>query len=127
MRRLLTLGILAAVVLLIGSCGGETEHQPAADFTISMLDNFFAEDVSEVPVGAVVEFVNNGRNPHNAFAVDGSWSTQDATGNSLMLADERAVLTFDDPGTYAFFCTIHATRQDDGSYEGMVATLVVGE
>ena len=92
-----------------------------------MLDNTFDQDVYQVSVGAVVEFVNNGRNPHNAFAVDGSWSTQNATGDSLMLADESAVLTFDEPGSYEFFCTIHATRQDDGSYEGMVATLVVGE
>ncbi len=126
MRRLSTLGLLAAAVLLIGSCGGGDE-QPAAEFTVSMLDNSFDQEVYEVPEGAVVEFVNNGRNPHNAFAVDGSWSTQDVTGDSLMLADETAVLTFDDPGTYEFFCTIHATEQDDGSYEGMVATLVVGE
>lgn len=125
MRRILTLGMLAVAVLIVGSCGGD--DQPAGEFSISMLDNSFDQDVYEVPVGAVVEFVNNGRNPHNAFSVDGSWSTQDATGDSLMLADETAVLTFDDPGTYQFFCTIHATEQDDGSYEGMVATLVVGE
>ena len=122
----MTLGLLAGAVVFIGSCGGG-DDQPAAEFTISMLDNSFDQDVYEVPIGAVVEFINDGRNPHNAFAVDGSWSTQDATGDSLMLADERAVLTFDDPGTYEFFCTIHATQQDDGSYEGMVATLVVGE
>ncbi len=125
MRRLLTLGLLAAAVLILGSCGDN--EQPAAEFTVSMLDNSFDQDVYQVPIGAVVEFVNNGRNPHNAFSVDGSWSTQDATGDSIMLADERAALTFDDPGTYEFFCSIHATRQDDGSYEGMVATLVVGD
>lgn len=125
MRRVSILGLLATAVILVGSCGGD--DRPTAELTISMLDNSFDQDVYEVPVGAVVEFVNNGRNPHNAFAVDGSWSTQDATGDALMLAGETATLTYDDPGTYEFFCTIHASRQDDGSYEGMVATLVVGE
>jgi plastocyanin len=124
MRRLFILGILVCAALALGSCGGD--EQSSADFTVSMLDNSFSQDVYVVPIGASVEFVNNGRNPHNAFSVDGSWSTQDATGDSLMLADEKAVLTFDEPGSYEFFCSIHATKQDDGSYEGMVATLVVG-
>jgi plastocyanin len=125
MRRLLSTVFLFGFALVLGSCGGS--EQSSADFTISMLDNSFSEDVFQVPVGATVEFVNNGRNPHNAFAVDGSWSTQDATGDSIMLADETALLTFADPGTYEFFCSIHASEQDDGSYEGMVATLVVGD
>lgn len=46
------------------------------DVTVRMLDNSFDSFVIEVPVGAQVTFLGAGRNPHNAVAADGSWSTE---------------------------------------------------
>ena len=123
MRATLKIGLSIGAALLIVSCSSDTA---SVDVTASMLDNSFDQAVYQLPVGGTIEFVNIGRNPHNAFDVGGSWSTQDVTGDLLMLADETAQLTFDDAGTFEFFCTIHATEQEDGTYEGMVATLVVG-
>ena len=116
--------LLVALALLLVSCGDDPA-QP--DITVSMLDNSYDQESYRVPVGGTVRFTNDGRNPHNAFDTGDSWSTQDATGGVLMLAGDTADMTFDEAGTYEFFCTIHATEQDDGTYQGMVATLIVGD
>jgi plastocyanin len=106
---------LLAVAALAGCTGGEP---PSGVANIPMLDNFYARDVTRVPVGGKVRFPNEGRVPHNAVALDGSWRTQESIGR-----DQAATITLDRPGVYRFYCTFHATR--DG--QGMVATLVVGD
>ncbi len=107
MRRLL----LAVIVLTaIAACSADEE----TELGLGMYDNFFTSDVLRVPVGGSVEFVNQGKAPHNATAVDGSWATPE-----LVEPGQRAAITVDGPGVYDFFCTLHG--------EGMAATLVVGD
>lgn len=89
-----------------------------------MLDNTFAPQVVRVPVGGTMRVVNRGRNPHNAVAVDGSWSTGQATGRIDMQGGETTELRFDDTGRYPFYCSFHATP--DGR-RGMVGVLIVGD
>jgi plastocyanin len=105
---------LLAVAVLAGCAGGEP---PSGVANIPMMDNFYARDVTRVPVGGKVRFPNEGRVPHNAVAFDGSWRTPESVGR-----DQAATITIDRAGVYRFYCTFHATR--DG--QGMVATLVVG-
>ena len=124
MRTALKSALLLTAAVLIGSCSTPAQEP---DITVTMLDNTFDAPVYQVPVGATVEFLNQGRNPHNAFDVEGGWATQDVTGNALLLTEESAHLTFDEEGVFEFYCTIHATTLADGSRGGMVATLVVGE
>ena len=107
--------LLLAVAALAGCAGGEP---PSGVANIPMLDNFYARDVTRIPVGGKVRFPNEGRVPHNAVALDGTWRTPESIGR-----DEAATITLDRAGVYRFFCTFHATR--DG--QGMVATLVVGD
>jgi plastocyanin len=107
--------LLTAAAVLAG-CGGGQPPEGVAN--VPMLDNFYARDVTRVPVGGTVRFPNEGRVPHNAVAVDGSWRTRESIGR-----DEAATITVDRPGVYRFYCTFHATR--DG--KGMAATLVVGD
>jgi plastocyanin len=114
-RAAWTVLLLMAAAILAGCGGGEP---PAGVANVPMLDNFYARDVTRVPVGGTVRFPNEGRVPHNAVAVDGSWRTRESVGR-----DEAATITIDRPGVYRFYCTFHATR--DG--RGMAATLVVGD
>jgi plastocyanin len=107
--------LLLAVAALAGCAGGEP---PSGVANIPMLDNFYARDVTRIPVGGKVRFPNEGRVPHNAVALDSTWRTPESIGR-----DEAATITLDRAGVYRFFCTFHATR--DG--QGMVATLVVGD
>ncbi len=91
-----------------------------------MLDNSFAPASVQIEVGETVRFVNDGRVPHNAYADDGSWSTEESFGSPILQPGEETEITFDQPGTFPYFCSLHATQTEDGTWEGMVGTLVVG-
>jgi hypothetical protein len=88
-----------------------------------MFDNRYSAAEGRVPLGGSVTFVGAGRNPHNAVASDGSWSTETVFGSLSQLEGEEATLTFDEIGEYTFFCTFHGTA--DGA--GMAARIVVGD
>jgi len=92
-----------------------------------MLDNSFAPKVVEVEPGEPIEFVNIGRNPHNAVAADASWSTLSVSDGVNQESGDAATVTVDEPGVYQFYCTLHATQNDEGEWEGMTGTLVVGD
>jgi plastocyanin len=113
--RLVVALLLTAAVL--AGCSGE--EAPRGTVNVPMYDNFFAREVTRVPAGATVRFPNEGRAPHNAVAVDGSWGTPTQIG-----ADQAAAVVLDRPGVYRFYCTFHAT--EDGR-QGMAATMVVGD
>ena len=70
-RGRLTVVVLAlAGAVLAGCSGGEA---PRGTVNVPMYDNFFAREVTRVPAGTRVRFPNEGRTPHNAVAVDGTW------------------------------------------------------
>lgn len=120
-RWILLLGICAGVTLALPACLSGDGAADRADVEVDMRDNVFDRAIYEVPVGGTVRFANVGRNPHNAIADDGSWSTEDAAGDLIIAAGDDTVVTFDQPGVYPFFCSFHSV---DG--QGMVATLVIG-
>lgn len=114
---------LAALAVLVGACSSA----PEVASTIDMEDNFFDREVTRIAEGEAVRFRNRGVVPHNAIDVDGAWSTGEAVGGErfdLMEPDEEVVVTFDEPGVYRFYCSLHAPP--DGA-SGMAATLVVGD
>jgi len=113
------LGLLAIAACGGGGGGGTISGQEVA---VEMFDNRYEYTEISVPVGGTVNFVGAGRNPHNAVAADGSWSTEDVAGTLEQLEGDEAVLTFDEPGEYAFFCTFHGNAEGDG----MAGTLIVG-
>lgn len=122
MRKLLY-GLVG--LLLIASCGGDDgagESISGENVVVQMFDNRFEYTEIRIPVGGTVTFVGAGRNPHNAVAADGSWSTEDVFGSLEQLEGDEAVLTVDQPGEQIFFCTFHGNA--DG--EGMAGTLIVG-
>lgn len=108
------LGTLLAVALLAVACGGGDGQDEVV--TVEMRDNAFDPDTPTVPVGTTVRFDNIGAVPHDARDVDGAWATE------LLDPDDAAEVTFDEAGTYTFYCSLHAPS--DGS-TGMVGTLQV--
>jgi plastocyanin len=113
-RLLLALALAGAV--LAGCSGG---GEPRSTVNLAMYDNFFARDVTRVPVGTRVRFNNKGRAVHNAVAADGSWATP-----TEVAADQAAAVVLDRPGVYRFYCTFHSV---DKGRQGMAATLAVGD
>jgi len=117
----LWLGLLG--LLLLVSCGGsESASITGDDVVVKMFDNRFEYTEIQIPVGGTVNFVGAGRNPHNAIAADGSWSTESVF-KSLEQGDgDEALLTFDSEGEYVFYCTFHGNAEG----AGMAGTLTVG-
>jgi len=88
-----------------------------------MLDNAFSLGQVRIPVGGEVTFIGAGRNPHNAVASDGSWSTETIFGSLQQMHGDTATLRFDQPGEYVYFCTLHGNAQGGG----MAARLLIGD
>lgn len=121
--RCLALAIAGAVAISSCGGGGGSEVLEGEDVTLSMFDNRFEYTEIRIPVGGSVDFVGAGRNPHNAVAADGSWTTEEVFGSLEQLEGDSAVITFDQPGTYPFFCTFHGNAEG----AGMAGTLIVEE
>lgn len=121
-KRAPALAVLAVGAIVLVACGGE---RPAAagDVVVEMLDNSFSITEIRIPVGASVTFVGAGRNPHNAVAADGSWSTETVFGSLEMYEGDEATLTFEEPGEWVFYCTFHGNAQG----QGMAGRLIVGD
>ncbi len=123
MKRLL-LGL--AIAAVVAGCGSD---EPASlsiegqDVTVEMYDNRFQYTEIRIPVGGTVNWVGAGRNPHNAVEADELWSTESAFGSLEQFEGDEAVLSYDTPGTYIFFCTFHG----NGQGAGMAGTLIVGD
>ena len=72
------------------------------------LDNTFRPETVQIEAGTEVLWINGGRNEHNVIPVneDETWGV-DLEG--FQPGDEYRFV-FDTPGTYRYYCTIHATK-----------------
>jgi plastocyanin len=84
---------------------------------VTALDNSFAPEDIQVKVGTEVVWTNKGRNEHNALHVDGDdWGVEV---DDFQPGDVYSH-TFDEPGVYRYYCSIHGTTD-----AGMIGTVVV--
>jgi LPXTG-motif cell wall-anchored protein len=67
-------------------------------------DNFFEPRDLSVEAGTTITWKNTGKLPHTVTAADDSF----ASGN--MLPGDSFSWTFDEPGTFKYFCEYHAAR-----------------
>ena len=120
------LGLLAATlavaVVACGSSGASSgEVIEGTDVTVTMFDNRYEYTEIHIPTGGSVNWVGAGRNAHNSRASDGSWSTEEVFGSLDQFEGGEALITYNEPGEYAFFCTYHGNAEG----EGMAGTLIV--
>ncbi len=84
------------------------------------LDNNFIQQTITIEAGTEVTWANNGRNDHDVTPVDDldaiSWGVK----AEVFVPKATYSHVFDQPGTYAYFCTIHGTAK-----AGMIGTVVV--
>ena len=112
MRRLLYLVALSlmTLVLIVPTAGA----QQGQNVTVMMEDNYFEAANITVPAGSTVTWVHNGNNPHTTTSYDGLWDSgiiQGGSGGSFSF-------TFNEPGTYEYFCRPHENQ-------GMVGSVTV--
>ncbi|MCB1037967.1 MAG: plastocyanin/azurin family copper-binding protein [Acidimicrobiales bacterium] len=145
MRILATIGAAALAVSLVGCGSGEPVASNAtttttkakadrpdlaskdfvdltgeADPTVQARDNNFVQPYVTVKAGTTVTFVNKGRNQHDVVPVeDGAFRTVEI---DEFERDAEVEITFEKPGDYAYYCTLHGTKT-----KGMVGAIrVVG-
>jgi plastocyanin len=124
-----------ALALVAGGCGGGDDAAadlPAVadsefeDLTgessvkVDAVDNAFEPRYIRISPGTEVEFDNVGRNPHNVVpAEEGQFET---IPTDQLQPGQQASLTFDEPGTYPYYCSLHGTAS-----RGMTGRIVVEE
>jgi plastocyanin len=85
---------------------------------VRSLDNSFIASAIEVEAGTEVNWINGGRNDHNILPVDESlgWGVD----RGEFIPGSQYAHVFDQPGVYAYYCSIHGTKE-----VGMVGAVVV--
>ena len=99
-----SLGLLLAFVFLFAAltkvkAGPTAEEKGKYEVTI---DNFsFGPTELAVPKGAKVIWVNRDDVPHTVVSAEGKFKSQ------ALDTDEKFSFVFNDPGTYAYYCSLH--------------------
>jgi plastocyanin len=101
--------LAAVAALAVAGCGGDemtsgSGEAAAAGEDVQVLIADFAFDPQDitVEVGQAVTFINSDDAPHTATAEDDkSFDT------GRLELDDEGELTFDEAGTYAYFCDFH--------------------
>jgi plastocyanin len=115
--------ICAAVGLIAAACGsdGGSSGEASGDAVeVATLDNIFDPEEVEVDVGATVQWDNQGRNEHNVKPVDegADWGVD----TDDFQPGDTYRFTFEEEGTYRYYCTIHGTPTS-----GQIGVVIVGD
>jgi plastocyanin len=103
------------VYLVEGPSGAATESAnaaspgtaAAADATMVEIKDFtFVPDSVEIPVGSTVTWTNSDAAPHTATALD-----REALQSGTLNQGDSYSQTFDQPGTFDYFCEFHANMK----------------
>jgi plastocyanin len=90
---------------------------PEAD--VEARDNTFDAENIQVAPGTRVVWTNDGRQDHDIVPVDdGGWGVEPEG----FAPDDVYEHTFDEPGTYRYYCSLHGTAE-----AGMTGAVVVAE
>jgi plastocyanin len=108
MRRLLQLVTLSLVALLVFAPSAWAQGQ---EVTVRMEDNFFEPANITVEPGTTVTWVQSGNNPHTTTSYDGLWDSGMIEGGS----GGTFSFTFEEPGTFDYFCIPHESLGMIGS------------
>jgi plastocyanin len=100
MKRLLQLATLSLVALLVFVPSAWAQGQ---EVTVRMEDNFFDPANITVEPGTTVTWVQSGNNPHTTTSYDGLWDSGMIEGGS----GGTFSFTFEEPGTFDYFCIPH--------------------
>lgn len=86
---------------------------------VQALDNTFRPQNVQVAPGTTVTWTNVGRNDHDVLPAEGDDWGVEVEG---FTPGDTYSQTFDDPGVYDYYCSIHGTAT-----AGMIGTVVVAE
>jgi plastocyanin len=100
MRKFL-LPLAAAATVVVAGCGGEGTSEPVAATEVEMVKSYrFDPKVIEIEAGETVTWTNEDNFTHTV-QVEGQDDHEVERGESVEI-------TFEEPGTYAYVCTLHS-------------------
>lgn len=107
--------VAMAVAASVGTAQ-ETGH-------VEVVDNAFEPTTVTVSAGGEVTWTHTGGNPHSVTADDGSFDSHPgcSAGIGCMSRGDTFSVTFDEPGSYAYYCRVHGAPGG----VGMSGTVVV--
>lgn len=143
-RRWMTMAALVATgALALGACSsdgndsgdggndkgpvpteGAVDETGSTEVAVAARDNVFEPETVTVDAGTTVTWTNEGRNDHNI--ADASEAYTDATATPFEVEavaftpGDQYTATLDEPGNYAYYCTLHGTPTG-----GMIGTIIV--
>jgi plastocyanin len=105
-KTILKVVVCAALVAALGWTGGSRTNvlaaAPANGPVEIKIDNFnFMPGDITVAAGTTVTWVNHDDVPHTIRSADGTIKSK------ALDTDDKFSMTFDKPGTYEYFCSIH--------------------
>jgi plastocyanin len=89
-------------VLLLSASGAAPAAPPAAPVVVQMKDFKYDPALVTIVTGTAVRFVNDDQVAHSVTASDKSFDSGDFD------AGKSWTHVFDKPGTYAYYCDVHA-------------------
>ena len=141
MRAIRTIAA-ATLVITLAACGGGNSESTESDTTkpksdlpdlsdkdfkdltadadpvVQARDNNYVAQYVTVKAGATVKFINKGRNQHDVLpAEEGAFV---AIEKADFNPGDDGTITFDKPGDYPYYCTLHGTKS-----KGMVGAVRV--
>ncbi|MDZ7734594.1 MAG: plastocyanin/azurin family copper-binding protein [Acidimicrobiia bacterium] len=84
------------------------DHTGEESVEVEARDNVFEDTYLEISPGTEVVFINKGRNDHNVYPANEGAFPEIET--SDLTPGESASITFDEPGDFPYYCTLHATE-----------------
>ena len=104
MRKFL-LPAVAAAALIAAGCGGSGTSEPVAATEVEMVKSYsFEPKVIEIAAGDTVTWTNEDNFTHTV-KVEGQ-------GDHKVEQGESVSISFDEPGTYDYVCTLHSKDMD---------------
>jgi len=102
----LLVGAIAMVGIGAVACSDDgssaADECGSGDTIVEIKDNTFDPETVEIEAGTTVCWPNEGRNEHNVKPDEG-----DLFGTDSIDPGEAYTYTFEDPGTYAYYCSFH--------------------
>jgi plastocyanin len=100
-------GLALAALVAVGNVRVHAgAKDTAADKYAVKIDNYsFTPQTITVPAGTTVTWTNGDDVPHTVAATDLAFHSK------AMDTDEQYSHTFDQPGTYQYYCTVHPKMQ----------------
>jgi plastocyanin len=97
--------LLAGLAVLVAGCGGDEDAEPVATTEVQMAKSYrFEPQAIRVAAGDTVTWKNDDNFTHTV-RVDGQADHEVDRGDSVSI-------TFDEPGTYHYVCTLHRRDMD---------------